>query len=153
MVQKRWVETIQTILGAVILSIIALIMMQFETQIFFYLDVLPSFASGNYNGLRVPITLPANHSIPDIWNQIFPGEDNHTLSTMAKRISSIISIVLLGIILLCSKYWKGERTSRLLYGASISLFVMTPVYTYEHHLAFIVIPIIIFIIIIIPMMN
>ena len=139
-VQKRWKATIQTIIGAVILSMIALLIMKFQTQISFYVDVLPSFASGNYNGLQVPITLPANHSIPDIWNQIFAGKDNHTLSEMAKRISSVISISMLAIILVCSKYWKGEVTSRMLYGASITLFVITPVYTYEHHLAFIVIP-------------
>ena len=140
-IERRWYVVIYTVFVAIILSFFSLLFMDFTTQFLFYTDVLPSFSSGNYNGLRVPITLPANHSIPDIWNQIFPGPNDKTLSTTAKQGSSIVSFTLLLGLLTCTSVWKGEWSSKYLSGAFVVLFVITPIYTYEHHLAFAIIPI------------
>ena len=63
MMERRWSVVAYTVIVAMMLSIFSLLFMDFPTQFLFYTDVLPSFSSGNYNGLRVPITLPANHSI------------------------------------------------------------------------------------------
>ncbi len=141
MVERRWFIVAYTIIAAMILSILSLLFMDLTTQLLFYTDVLPSFSSGNYNGLRVPITLPANHSIPDIWNQIFPGPNDKTLSSIAKQGSGFVSFFLLLGLLTCTALWKGEESSKYLSGAFIVLFVITPIYTYEHHLAFAMVPI------------
>ena len=141
MMERRWNFVIYTVIFAIILSFLSLIFIDVTTQFLFYREILPSFSSGNYNGLRVPITLPANHSIPDIWNQIFPGPNDKILSTTAKQGSGFISFSLLLGLLSCSSLWKGEESSKYLSGAFVVLFVITPIYTYEHHLAFAVIPI------------
>ena len=141
MMERRWSVVAYTVIVAMMLSIFSLLFMDFPTQFLFYTDVLPSFSSGNYNGLRVPITLPANHSIPDIWNQIFPGPNDKTLSPIAKQGSGIVSFLLLLGLLTCTALWKGEESSKYLSGAFVVLFVITPIYTYEHHLAFTIIPI------------
>jgi hypothetical protein len=145
MAERKWNATLYTVLTAVFLSILSLIIINFNTQVFFFTDILPSFSSGNYNGLRIPITLPANHSIPDIWNQLFPGPNNKTLSVVAKQYSLVLSTLLLGILLLCAKLWKGSKVTKFLSGAFIVLFMITPIYTYEHHVSFALIPILFFI--------
>ena len=67
------------------------------------------------------------------------GPNEKTLST-AKQGSGIVSFTLLLGLLSCTSLWKGG-SSKYLSGLFIVLFVITPIYTYEHHLAFAVIPI------------
>ncbi len=50
-----------------------------DLQARFYLDVLPQFASGAYNGLQVPISLPANHSLANLFDQLWPGPGDNQL--------------------------------------------------------------------------
>ena len=140
--QRELKPVLWTIISAIILSLFSLVFIDMKQQLFFYSDILPSFSSGNYNGLRIPITLPANHSIPDILNQIIPGPNNKTLDPLAQKISGGISLFLLVFMLGCSWKWRGPRTAMFLSGAFITLFVITPIYTYEHHLAFVFLPIV-----------
>ena len=47
--------------------------------------MLPTFATGHYHGLTVRISLPANHSIPDLLNQVWPGPDKEQPAPIAAR--------------------------------------------------------------------
>ena len=125
---------------AIGLSVIALPWVDWDTQWRFYTEILPGFSTGHYHGLTVKIGLPANHSIPDMFNQLWPGPNAHALSDNAQRFSKVTSMVLLG---LCC--WLGRvRRDRLgeagLFGALTVLLLITPVYTYEHHLVMAIFP-------------
>ena len=131
--RAKW-PVLGAILTAVLSSVLALAWVDFETQRRFYTEVLPTFATGQYHGLTVRIGLPANHSIPDLLNQYWPGPDKHTLAPVAASVGKAIS---LGLLVGCALLARG-RTDRLgdagLFGAVTVLMLVTPVYTYEHHL-------------------
>ncbi len=44
----------------------------------------------------MPINLPANHSISDLFNQAWPGPDDHHLSVAAARAAKVVALALLG---------------------------------------------------------
>lgn len=127
---------------AVVSSVLVLPLVGLDTQLRFYTEILPGFGSGEYHGLRVPITLPANHSIPDLFHQLWPGPDDHHLSPAARRASQAVSLSLLGGLgWLSWRLRSGEAlTDALLLGAFTVLLTITPVYTYEHHLSALVLP-------------
>jgi hypothetical protein len=138
--QRTW----RTVLGAVALaigsSVLALPFVDFDTQYRFYTEILPAFSTGDYHGLTVPITLPANHSIPDMFNQLWPGPDKHTLAPMAATASRWLSMGLLAILTLVSRHRRDALGQAGLFGAFTVLMLIIPVYTYEHHLAMAVFP-------------
>ena len=121
-------------------SLLALPWVDLETQLRFYTDVLPGFSTGNYHGLTVRIGLPANHSIPDLFNQLWPGPDRHTLSEASARASKACSIVLLGALLVVLRRRADRLGTAAGFGALTVLMVVTPVYTYEHHLVMALFP-------------
>ena len=125
---------------AVGLSLLALPLVPLQTQLHFYTDVLPGMATGSYNGLRVPITLPANHSIPDLMNQLWPGESNQVLSATAQRASSVLSLVGVGALAVLGRRARDPLGEAALAGAWTVLLLITPVYTYEHHLSLVILP-------------
>ncbi len=129
-------------LGAVVLSILALPLVGLDTQIRFYTEILPGFSSGRYNGLTVPISLPANHSIPDLYAQLWPGESAHVLSAAAKRASSLTSLSLLVVLVALSRQVRDRVGEACLAGSFTVLLLITPVYTYEHHLVFLLLPLV-----------
>lgn len=102
----------------------------------FYLEVLPQFASGAYNGLDVPISLPANHSLANLLDQVWPGPDAHHLSPTAATVTRVLLVAgLLGL------SWVGRRRvapvgEGLLTGSLLVLMTIAPVFAYEHHLVF-----------------
>lgn len=140
-VQKRYRACLLSITTAVTLSVITLPIIGLDNQLRFYLEILPQFASGNYNGLTVPIAMPGNHSLPDICNQIWPGETAHALHPKAKMASSALTLVMLLLLLWSSRKIQDRIDEFCVVGAFVVMMLLTPVYTYEHHLAFLVIPI------------
>ena len=141
LVDGRWKRVGMCILGCVGLSLLALVFMPFSEQVHFYVDILPSFSSGAYHGLRVPITIPANHSIPDLLNQLYPGDKDTLLSPLAKQLSGIVTVLLLGILLWCYRLLKNETSKQFMLCSFVSLMLVTPVYCYEHHLALLLVPV------------
>lgn len=138
--QRRLRPLVAAVGAAVVLSLVALPLVPLPTQLRFYTEILPGFSSGDYHGLVIPITLPANHSIPDFFNQLWPGPDDHTLSVAARSASQAISLVLLA-----GLGWLGRRPrdplgQANLAGALTVLMLLTPVYAYEHHLAMMILP-------------
>lgn len=138
--QRNWRPAIICALSVPLFSLLALPFVGFEAQKQFYLEILPQFSSGAYHGLSIPIDLPANHSIPDLFNQAWPSGSRKLLSTTAKNLSTITNLTLLGALLGLSAFWRSEQSKQYLQGAMICLFLIFPVYCYEHHLALMVIP-------------
>jgi Glycosyltransferase family 87 len=137
---RQWRPALVAAATAVGLGLLSLAWVPWEQQWRFYTEILPGFSSGEYNGLRVPMDLPANHSIPDLLNQLWPGPDRHTLSVPARRLSSLAS---LGLLLLVAGLGRGARTALQqanLMGALTVVMLITPVYCYEHHLSMMVLP-------------
>ena len=145
----RWRAVGAGVATAIALSVLALPLAPFAVQWRFYTEILPGFASGDYNGLTVPISLNANHSVPDLLHRAFPsGRD--TLSATAQALSKAAMIGALA-----GWWWwfrapepgaaeQGGRLSAeqralaegLALGALSVWMVCLPVYTYEHHLVF-----------------
>ena len=134
MKQKRFV--ISCVLGVFSLSLISLFIVPLSHQIYFYDTVLPSFASGNYHELRVPIDIPANHSIPNIFHQVWPGKQG--LSDAAKWASSFVNISGLAAILLFSRRYRSDRIGCM--AMMVVWLTIFPAYTYEHHLSLLLFP-------------
>lgn len=132
LMKGRWKPAVVACLTAVGLTLAVLPLLDLERQLVFYTRVLPAFGSGDYNGLSVPIGMFGNHSVPNLWHQLFwqPGD---TLSTTAQTLSSLSAIALLG-----GLFYRFRRPGDPLVEASqvaaigIAL-LLVPVYTYEHH--------------------
>lgn len=125
---------------AIVSTLVALPWVDAATQFRFYTEVLPGFSTGNYHGLTVRIGLPANHSIPDMFNQLWPGPDAHTLSTEAARAAKACSLALLVPIVVVARNRLDRLGTAAVFGALTVLLLVTPVYTYEHHLVMAVFP-------------
>jgi len=138
--KRRWRPCIAATATAVGLTLLSLPLCPVAIQVEFYRDVLPGFARGDYFGLEVPIGLAANHSIPDIFNTLFPGTSKTALSPTALLCSRAAILAALG-----TWAWRASRSSsptadiRLL-GALTVLMVIIPTYAYEHHLVFLLLP-------------
>jgi len=136
----RWRPAGMAALTAVVLSILTLPLVGLEAQVRFYTEILPGFSTGEYHGLKVPITLPANHSIPDLFNQLWPGPDRHHLDPRAAAASKATSLALLAGLVPVFRRARGPVGSACAFGALAVLATVTPVYAYEHHLAFLLFP-------------
>ncbi len=130
--RRNWTAIAGAVTTAMALSVIALPFVSFSQQIVFYRDILPGFASGDYHGLTVPISLPANHSIPDMWNRLLPSGGD--LLSSGARIGS--GICTLSMIALWAWACRKRGNEPAVLGALTVMMVVTPVYTYEHHLVF-----------------
>ena len=139
-IQRRWKPVLMAILGAILLSVAVLPLVDLRVQMKFYTEILPGFSSGQYHGLTVPITLPANHSIPDLYNQLWPGETNHILSPIAQRAASLTTLGLLGALAVLSRRSRDPLGQANIAGSFTCLLIVTPVYAYEHHLALVLLP-------------
>jgi hypothetical protein len=134
--QRRWRAVGGAVGAAVALSLATLPLVDLPTQLRFYTDILPTFASGGYNGLAVPIDLFGNHSIPNLVDHWFPGTPAG-LSATGRAVSTTLALVLLGA--LCWRYRvvPADPLDRAIArGAVLVLGLLVPVYTYEHHLVF-----------------
>jgi len=131
----RWVPAGSAVGTAIALSGVALAVVPLDAQLRFYTEILPGFSRGDYHGLSVPISLPANHSIPDLFDRAFPSA-GRLLSDSARHASAATSLGLLGL-------WAWFARKATDPGAALMalavLMVAVPVYTYEHHLVFLVV--------------
>ncbi len=136
--RREWKPCVAAGLTAILLSVLSLPICGFALQQKFYLTVMPGFAQGDYHGLGVWISLSANHSIPDIFNNWWPGPSRTALSETALWASRALTAAIL-------IFW-GFRAVRLrdqpgrVLGALTILMVTIPTYAYEHHLVFLLLP-------------
>ncbi len=145
--RREWKPVLAAIGTAVGLSLASLVLVPLTTQIEFYTVVLPGFARGDYHGLSIPISLSANHSIPDIFNTWWPGPSKTALSGKALLASRIVTVVLLtwwfarsAVLVRSTVASEPVGVARAL-GALTILMVTLPTYTYEHHLVFLLLPV------------
>lgn len=129
---------------AVLLTLGSLPLVDAQTQLRFYLEVLPSFSSGDYHGLRVPITLYGNHSITNLVVQLMEVisiDAGRGLSPLARSVASVVNLVLIAGALWQLKRVGGESVqSAAAAGCLVVLMLLVPPYTYEHHMSLMVIP-------------
>jgi hypothetical protein len=128
---------------AALLSLATLPLLDLQGQWHFFSEVLPGFGTGDYNGLTVPVTLSGNHSIANLWAQIFPGGAH--LSDRAQRASSATNLVLLATVLALLVRAQQRRPLDALghacgAGALACCMIVVPAYAYEHHLVFLILP-------------
>ncbi len=133
--RRRWVPVGAAIGTALGLSGAALAVVPLEAQLRFYTEILPGFSRGDYHGLSVPISLPANHSIPDLFDRAFPSA-GRLLSDTARHASAATS---LGLLTLWAWFARKATDAGAALMALAVLMVAVPVYTYEHHLVFLVV--------------
>jgi hypothetical protein len=139
----RWRAVGAAALTAVGLSLLTLPLVDLSTQLRFYTEVLPGFAKGSYHGLTVPIGLGSNHSIPNLWHRLWPGTAT-ALSAPARLASSLGTLALLALWSARARQLRRREgaseapLSPALLGALGVILVITPTYTYEHHLVFLI---------------
>ena len=138
--ERRWRPVAIAVAGAAAWSVVALAVVRPPYQLEFYRDVLPGFSTGEYHGLTVPISLPANHSLADWFNRWWPGRNDHVLSETARLAIAISSLALTAVAAWFARTRRDALGSALFAGALTVVLLVTPVYTYEHHLVFLLLP-------------
>jgi len=136
LLRREWVAVGAACAWSVVLSVMVLPLVGVADQLRFYTEVLPQFASGNYNGLSIKIGMFANHSVPNLLDQLWPGADN-ALSSTARAGGSIVSIALL--LAMAGAFFRppADRLQQLGQASAVMVaMLLVPVYTYEHHLVF-----------------
>lgn len=134
LIRGQWRPALAAAVTAVALSVAALPLVGWDAQVRFYTEVLPGFGVGDYHGLRVPISLSANHSLADPFNSLWPGPLETRLSETAHRATSATALALLALWAWLFRKRGGDEPAAL--AALTVLMVVVPVYTYEHHLVF-----------------
>jgi hypothetical protein len=139
LVRREWVAAASAVLSAVLLSLLTLPLAGPAVQLGFYTRILPTFATGSYNGLGVPISLFGNHSLANVYDQWFPSQGK-ILSLAAQRLTSLTA---LGLGLAAAFLFRprsavpADGFARAAQASAIGvLLLLLPVYTYEHHLVF-----------------
>ena len=135
LIRRRWTAVGASVVTALALSVALLPLVDFAAQKEFYFQILPGFSKGDYHGLSVPISLPANHSIPDLFDRAFPSSSK-LLSASAQHASSATAFALLAV---WAWFAYRARSPDAALGALTCLMVAIPVYTYEHHLVFLLV--------------
>ncbi|MFT6819031.1 MAG: hypothetical protein ACJATT_002849 [Myxococcota bacterium] len=136
LVRRRWTSAAVSCITAIVLSGLALLLVPLDIQWRFYSEVLPGFGTGDYNGLRVPIGMWGNHSIPQWFHSLWPGAGRQ-LSETARHMSSAFmlgTLVTMGVAFYRPKADLVARAGQI--GAVSIAILLVPVYTYEHHLVY-----------------
>jgi len=147
MTHRKWRAVGAAIATAVVLSVATLPLAGPSVQWAFYRDILPTFGSGDYGGLTVPISLFANHSLPGLYDRLFPTALK-TLGPTAQALSTGTSLALAGGLLWAFRASGAEgakaadREAEVFVvagqvGAVCVAMLLVPVYTYEHHLVWV----------------
>lgn len=142
MYRRNWTAVLSASAAAALLSLAALPLVGWDAQLRFYRDVLPGFARGDYNGLFISILHPGNHSLPNLWAQLFDAE--RRLTGLAQILAAATTLGLLGLLA-----WKLRRQAPDLLGAAAAaaavsvMMLLIPVYAYEHHLVQMIFPLVV----------
>ena len=116
---------------AVLLSLATLPLLDLDGQVLFYRDVLPGFGSGDYHGLTVEIGLFGNHSLPNLWAQIWPAAKG--LSSQAQVASTLTNLFVVGASFYVLRGELDELGALAAFGLLSVVMIVVPVYAYEHH--------------------
>lgn len=145
--RRNWRAVFAAMGTAVALSVAALPLVDLATQVRFYREVLPGFARGDYHDLTVALNIPANHSIPDLFNHAWPGPTPTSMSDLAIAWSRVVN---LGMLAAWAWWFRRAPSSpgqpsaaddALPLGVLTIAMTIIPAYTYEHHLVFLLLPV------------
>ena len=145
MVRRDWRPVLGAMGAAVVTSLAVLPLVGFGHQWTFYTEVLPGFTSGSYHDLSVSINIPMNHSILNFWMQIESGFEGMTYGSDATPLASNLARAtalgfLLGLFYLLRNVSPDAVSRSNAAGAFVVLMVLIPAYAYEHHLVFLLFP-------------
>ena len=135
LLKGNWRAAFTACVTAVLLSIAVLPVLSLEFQLGFYTEVLPTFGSGRYNGLAIRdgIGMFGNHSIPNLYHQLF-GDKPRELSSIARGLSTITTLGLIGGLGWLFRSRDNDALQRACQVGAIGIaLLLVPVYTYEHH--------------------
>ena len=132
--RRQWRPLAATALVSLVFVAAALPLAAPETQLRFFTVVLPGLGAGSYNGMSVPLDLNANHSLANVFHQLLPSGSDHALSAPASALSKACSLGMLAGAALVARTRRDPLGEGLLFGALATVMVVTPAYTYEHHL-------------------
>jgi alpha-1,2-mannosyltransferase len=137
LLRRRWWAVGSAILGAMGISLLTIPLMSVGDQFAFYTDVLPSFASGDYNGLALPIDLFGNHSYANFFHELFSsGRKLSFAGRVGGSVAVLTSLVVMGV-----AFWKEPEDDLARWGqfaAVAAALVPVPVFAYEHHLVWLI---------------
>jgi len=136
LLRRRWRAAAWACGTAVVLDLLALPLAGPAVQADFYLRVLPSFGSGDYNNLRVWIAVFENYSLPAYYARLFPGDTGGVgLSGPAHLLSVLTALGL--VVGLGALFWRASEDRWARAGQAGAVCIATlllPVFTFEHHL-------------------
>jgi len=140
-VRRLWKPIAIAVAVAVGLSLLAIPLVAPSVQLHYYSQVIPTFPDGNYNDLTVPIGIPGNHSLADLYRHFWPGSSRRLLSGSAHLATLLVGITLVGVLAALTRKRRDALGEACGAGAWVALMVMLPVYTYEHHLTLLLLPV------------
>jgi hypothetical protein len=161
--ERAWGAVLAAGLAVVGLGVLTLPLVGPAAQLRFWGEVLPGFLRGEYHGLHIGIALPGNHSLADWFNRAWPGELPTRLSDPARLANRLAGLGLVGAWALLFRRPAAPAASTsptaaatptasgcataaadpdapLPWAALVVLMVLLPVYTFEHHLAMLLLP-------------
>ncbi|MEN0064776.1 MAG: glycosyltransferase family 87 protein [Myxococcota bacterium] len=134
--RREWTAVIAACATGLGLSLLALTVVAGDVQIGFFTEVLPTFGAGSYNGLRVPIGLFGNHSVPNLWDAALP-HPGFGLGPAARLASQVSALALLAAVAVAFRRPVGAPDGLAAQIACVGVVILlVPVFTYEHHLVF-----------------
>ncbi len=140
LLHRRWRAVATAVVTGFVLSILSLPLVNLDLQREFYTEILPGFGAGRYHALTVPIALPTNHSIASLLHEVFPGTRT-ALSSTARLLSQVIALGLLGGTAWLFRRRPPDSLAALCQaGTVVVLLLVLPVYTYEHHMVWMLVP-------------
>jgi len=146
LVRRRWWAAGAACVSAVLLSLATLPLLGPGAQWSFYTEVLPSFSSGEYHGLSVPITLYGNHSVPNLVVQAvaWAGQPVRAgaMQPIARTLSGLLNLGLVGGALFALRHSMDRLASAAAAGCLVVLMLVVPPYTYEHHMSLLLLPLV-----------
>ena len=141
LVRRRFSAVVGALASAVGLMLLALPVVGPASFRHFFGQLLPGFSSG-FPGVALRVDWVGNHSLPSLVQLFAPGERPRQLSDSARMLSiGIEAVLLLMVLAWCLRRPWSARGSLGEASAILVLMVSFPVYVYDHHLVYLLLPI------------
>lgn len=138
--RRAWRRVGAAVLAALLLTLAVGPLVGAAPQLRYYTKVLPDLLRGREHGPDVPMSLPANHSLTRLAARFWPGPDGVVPSGAAR--AAAVTLLLAGFagLLLLARRERDALGEACVAGALTVLMVVAPARTFEHHLAFLLLP-------------
>ncbi len=135
----RYRAALSAVLTSIAVTLVSFLVVAPTIQWHFYTVVFPSFSSGLYNGSNVPISLFANWSIPAFFDRLFPNPAGAGLGGPARALSSAAALALVAALAWSFRRDPREPLARAGQASAVAVaMLLVPVYTFEHHLVWVI---------------